>query len=193
MLLDAGADLHLPDKDGNSAFHVLVKWLSTINHDELDEEEQDQDVGETRTRLFHLFKRFASLGLPINGRNTRGETPLFHFIAYLYTVDKRPYMKGDNKSQEAALKLLSSLGADFHTTDYKGDTLFHLIAATTKTLQVVGYQAVEGEETGEGIIKTFRWLLDQGLDPMRVNKRNQTCLDVASIKDNRAILEMFQE
>ena len=173
ILVEAGADIHLPDAQGNTALHHLGTWLA----------EKSYRKGETG-RISHLFRRFVSLGLPINSRNHKGETPIFSFMSSQGTYRARVYQEGEDERQLVALHMLQEMGADILTVNNEGDTLLHVVASTN-----YHFHKEEGEKI---MIQRFRWLLDQGLDLMRENSGNQTCLDVAALEENEPILKLYQ-
>lgn len=41
------------------------------------------------------------------------------------------------------------------------------------------------------MVERFRWLLDQGLDPITENAMNEIRLDVAALSSNKMILDLF--
>lgn len=122
LLFDAGADVFLADKDGNTALHSIGMWLA-----------EEPREGVDKLLLLHsLFRRWVSLGLPINGRNSKGETPMLSFLASQGTDRRQKYADDDDKRQRAALDLLIEAGADVHTANNEGDTLLHIVASTNK-------------------------------------------------------------
>ncbi len=168
MILAAGADPHLPDAQGNTALHLLGTWLA-----ERSRHPRQPD------KLRDLFKRFISLGLPINGRNLKGETPTFAFFASQGTKRDRVSAEGWEAREEAALKILADAGADFFAVNHAGETLLHTVALTANAVRT------------EGMVERFRWLLDRGLDPLAEDANHRTCLDVAAMRKNQHILELY--
>lgn len=69
-------------------------------------------------------------------------------------------------------KSLQELGADFFATDNRGRELLH----------VLGYATAE----------RFQWFMDQGLDPLMEDERQQTAIDVAAAKENEEVLKLFE-
>lgn len=178
LLIDAGADVAIPDSNGNTALHRLGLWLAT------------KPSGEAGGLPYHrLFQRCLSLGLPINGRNQKGETPLFSFIAAQGQYRSQSYDTGDHERQKATLDMLFDAGADVLTNNNEGDTLLHVVASTDERLR--GTESKEREKRGKVMVERFQWLVEKGLDPMRENPRSQTSLDVAALNSNTMILDLF--
>ncbi|CAH0043945.1 unnamed protein product [Clonostachys solani] len=161
MLLDAGVNPHVEDAQGNNPLHILGARLAGHGWFE-----------EQVSQIHELYQRFISLGLPINGRNKQGETPILAFmknqgkdIGYKYAAGQ------DAKRQQAALDIFSATEANTFALDGDGNTLLHTVAATAGSLQT--------SEAGEVMVLRFRWLIGQGIDIMAENSLFQTCLDVA--------------
>lgn len=178
LLIDAGADATIPDKEGNTALHRLGLWLA------------DKPSGEADGLPYHrLFRRCLSLGLPINGRNQKGETPLFSFIAAQGGDRSQSYDPGEHERQKTTLDMLHDAGADVLTANNEGDTLLHVVASTDERWRRT--DGKEREKSGQVMVERFQWLVDRGLDPMRENLRSQTSLDVAALNSNTMILDLF--
>jgi ankyrin repeat protein len=173
ILMEAGADIRAPDAQGNIALHHLGTWLA-----------EHSDRKEEPAYIRYLFRRLVSVGLPINARNHRGETPFFSFISSQGTYRGRANRGGEEERQLAALNMLLELGADVLTTNDEGDTLLHVVASSDSEFY--------GDEGEVEMIQRFRWLLDQGLDLLHENAKNQTCLDVAAQMENEPILKLYQ-
>ncbi|VUC36282.1 unnamed protein product [Clonostachys rosea] len=173
ILLDAGADPKLPDPNGDSALHHVGKFLTCDGRIE-------GQVDKPR----ELFKRLVSLGVPINGRNNRGETPAFSML--IFPPDNHSHgvlvPEGELKAQQTLL----DTKADLSAVNEAGETLLHVVARTdpqTKRNQNMITPVIECR---------FRWLLGQGLDPTAEDDKSRTCLDVAAAKENARILAMFK-
>jgi ankyrin repeat protein len=174
LLLAHGADPLIPDPLGNTALHLLGKYLAENSRN-------PNNPAEPR----ELFKHFLSLGLPINGRNHKDETALLCFIAFIESTkfNYPPTSKEENQSN--ALQLFIDAGADLSVVTHGNNTLLHIVAAISLDEEV--------EEDHKLMVSRFKWLMEQGLDPMTENDENQTCLDVANIKGNQCILDLFQD
>jgi ankyrin repeat protein len=95
LLLANGADPLEPDPDGNTALHLLAPRLPT---------REPEDMDSTS-----YFQRFLDLGVPIDARNDRGETPLFEYVA-----------SGDINSYGKYLSLFAETGADIQARNNEG-------------------------------------------------------------------------
>ncbi|KAJ8130340.1 hypothetical protein O1611_g3291 [Lasiodiplodia mahajangana] len=149
-LLQAGADPLLTDGEGNSCLHIISGSLY------IDE-------------VCELFRDLLRRGCAINGRNIRGETPLFsskfsHHIPDPYDAD----MCRNDLEQKALWK---ESGADYGTRDNAGRGLLHVAA--------------------RGKAARFQELMQMGLDPMMEDKNKQTPLDVAAACENKEVLALF--
>ncbi|KAI1123833.1 ankyrin repeat-containing domain protein [Nemania abortiva] len=149
-LLQAGADPLLTDGQGNSSLHVISCSLY---------------VGEVRELCTDLLRR----GCPINGRNLRGETPLFSskFWHYVPNPEDTDGLRDDLECKA----LWKDSGADFGTRDNTGRGLLH--------------RAARGEAV------RFQELMEMGLDPMMEDENKQTPLDVAAACENKDVLALF--
>ncbi|KAK3326714.1 ankyrin repeat-containing domain protein [Apodospora peruviana] len=155
LLLDAGADPHTVDAvDGNNALHCISKVLSDNPH------------------VHALFSRLLGMGVDINGRNARGETPLACFFEAAASDRRRDFGRfGDD-----VWKLFEDAGADVAARDNKGRTLMHVVA---------------GGEHGSALM--FGTLLEHGLDPMIQDDKELTSLDVAAACGKEKILALFEK
>jgi ankyrin repeat protein len=175
ILLAAGADPFEPDPDGNSALHHLAKKLLGY-HDEAH---------------LQLFQKFLQLGLNINARNKAGETPLFTYFATIAPPD-------DPTRHRKYFSAFVDAGADISAHDKEGRTLLHVLAKKVEIVEPQrggksGTEADEGAlETPPDIVDCFKFLMEQGLDPMTEDANLITSLDVAAAYDNRGILELFR-
>ncbi|CAH0023752.1 unnamed protein product [Clonostachys rhizophaga] len=173
ILLEAGADPKVPDPNRNSALHHVGKFLAC-----------DGRIEGQIDKPRQLFKHLVSLGVPINCRNNKGETPAFSVL--IFPPDNRlqgvSVPEGELKAQETLIETK----ADLRAVNNAGETLLHVVARTdpqTKRNQNMVTPVIESR---------FRWLLDQGLDPMAEDEKSRTCLDVAAAKENTKILAMFK-
>lgn len=173
ILLDAGADPKQPDPNGDSALHHVGKFLAC-------EGRIEGQVDKPR----QLFKHLVSLGVPINCRNNKGETPAFSVL--IFPPDNRLHGVSVPEGELKAQETLIETKADLRAVNNAGETLLHVVARTdpqTKRNQNMVTPVIECR---------FRWLLDQGLDPTAEDEKSRTCLDVAAAKENSKILAMFK-
>ncbi|VUC26516.1 unnamed protein product [Clonostachys rosea] len=174
MLLDAGANPYVEDAQGNNPLHMLGARLAGHGWYE-----------EQVSQIHGLYRRFVALGLPVNGRNKQGETPILLFMKNQGIDVEYKYAAGqDAKRQQAALDIFSAADANAFALDADGNTLLHIVAATAGSLQ--------NGEAGEVMVQRFRWLIGQGLDIMAENSLFQTCLDVAMVNGNQTVLKLFE-
>ncbi|KAH8890120.1 hypothetical protein GQ53DRAFT_867836 [Thozetella sp. PMI_491] len=122
----------------------------------------------------NLFKRFVSLGLPINGLNHEGETPALAFIRHL------------GELEIPTLLALADVGADFVALNTAGETLLHIIAGIDETDLGGIYYLIEPL-----LVERFCWLLERGLDPLTEDRNSRTCLDLAAVKGHQGILKLL--
>lgn len=116
-------------------------------------------------------------GLDINLKNARGETPLFGWCRVGYghrseSFSRRWYAEKAHDEERKTTKLLQELGADLFAADKRGRGLLH----------VLGYATAE----------RFQWFMDQGLDPLLEDERQQTAIDVAAADENQEVLKLFE-
>jgi ankyrin repeat protein len=177
LLLEHGADPLRPDSEGNTALHFFAKDPSTY-----------------KSRI----EQFQSLGVDINARNRNGNSPLFEYIAH-GALRARQSLTYDNDEVDehsediCHLRYLKEAGTDvFAINHHSGSSLLHILAGRTLGHPVYG---LSQDEVGlaENIVNCFKFLTDMGLDPMREDAQQRTCLDVAAACGNEHILKLFQE
>lgn len=165
FLLDNGADLLQPDKNGDTALHHIAKFY---NFDQA------------------LFERFIKAGVDINARNKIGETPIFDLLKQhnedLYGSAEDQIYKG------SAFEFFLESGADVFARRNDGSTLLHLLAGI-KPNDPFQCNRSEARRVGVG---RFKRLMDIGLDPMTEDKNQRTSIDVAAACENELILKLFK-
>ncbi|KAI9040280.1 ankyrin [Aspergillus affinis] len=130
MLIDAGADIHSLDHDGNSVFH-------------------DTTLSFWRAARFNI-EALIELNAPLNLRNHQGRTAL-HLAA------ANPNTGARNTTKQGLVTWLEfllhpELGFDVNARDYEGITSLHLAAATSdfNTLQLIDKGADIHVKTNQG-------------------------------------------
>lgn len=157
LLLSAGANPLTITRKQDTALHLLARNLSTL-----------------KRRAF--FQTLAERGIDINARNSHGETPLFAFFerprteSPIWRFDKS---ENEEFTEEAAVPIFKSLGADFFAQDNEGRGLLHVAAS--------------------GPVPRFKLLMEMGLDVMLEDHSQQTAIDVAAACGNQEILELFEK
>ncbi|KAJ6789856.1 hypothetical protein PWT90_09629 [Aphanocladium album] len=166
-LLELGADAAAVTKGGDTVLHILAPLCG-------------QDRGrELFARFLALSKKPRHRHADIDARNDRGETALFHWIVGggLIRADIRLIrrFRGESFAERITrgIEFFQGLGADSCARDAQGRSLLHRAAGGNVTL--------------------FEALMGLGLDPFWEDKRQQTALDVAAAKENRAILKLFEK
>ncbi|CAF9930044.1 MAG: hypothetical protein ALECFALPRED_004507 [Alectoria fallacina] len=158
-LLEKGADHGYSDNEGNTALHLLSKCLSSNK--------------KAKTH----FQKFLSLGIPIEARNSSGETPLFVYMAHSTQYLKR-------------LPVLTNAAANLFTKNRKGQNLLHVIAGKEITREGSGGRWEEEKRDPE--VEIFSHLMEEGLDAASEDDEQRTPLDLAVAAGNSQILGLFE-
>lgn len=165
-LLSAGADPLELDSGGNTALHHLAVG----------------GYGPEKPERTDLFKKFLTLGVPINARNEAGETSLFRFVE---TGGCDGWRGVPSLSRD--FTIFQEAGADFQARNNNMETLLHI---TAKKAQLgFGIIAVQEKEAN---VERFRVLVELGLDPLAEDINQRTALDVAAACGNEGILKLFK-
>ncbi|KAK4693737.1 hypothetical protein P7C71_g3715, partial [Lecanoromycetidae sp. Uapishka_2] len=157
-LLDIGADLYFSDNEGNTVQHLLSQHLASSD------------------QAKRHFTKHLSLGIDVNARNKKGETPLS-----IYLVHSDEYLTN--------FSLFTDAGADIMTTNVKGQGLLHVIAGKSRVNASYPYWR-RGEKDLE--VEIFQWLMAKGLDPTSEDDEQRTPLDLAAAAGNENILRLFE-
>ncbi|KAI0199498.1 ankyrin repeat-containing domain protein [Astrocystis sublimbata] len=150
LLLEAGADPLLLDPEGNSGLHILAARLD-------------------RDGVYPLFRTLLGRGCDVNGRNKRGETPIFAYYAFDHLDPKY----AEESLIEDVKEMWDAAGADFGVCDYKGRGLLHVAA----------------DRNLGGFVELLRV---KGLDPKAEDGDRRTAVDVAAACANEGVLELFR-
>ena len=168
-LVEGGANILAVNNAGDSVLHTLATSLAP-------------------KEALELFEVLVKKGVDINGRNKRGESPLFIFCnrpkgdprshSSYYDFDSKSESDDDQdefkKYPECqAYFMMERLGADFFATDARGRGLLQVAAG--------------------GPAELFKKLMEKGLDPMLEDEAQQTAIDVAAACANTDILELFEK
>lgn len=174
-LLDAGANPLNPDPEGNTAMHHLAGLMCS---------------GNGTPEWLAWFDKFLSLGININAKNAVGETCLFRYFA---AAASREWA---DQRVEAPCKVDKSLGAHRHfytpfreagadilTRNNQGQTLLHIIPKQRSSL---------GSWLNREAVDTFKFLMEEGVDPMAEDSSQRTALDVAAAVGCKVVLNIFK-
>lgn len=168
FLLDNGADPLQPDRNGDTALHILANFNKDWTKD--------------------LLETFVRAGLDINARNKIGETPLFSLLKQGNDSDY-----GSAKDQTykcATFEYFLECGADAFARSDDGSTLLHIVAGS-QIDRLYAFGRLNGAPRRMGVAR-FKRLMDMGLDPMAEDHRQRTSIDVAAACENDSILKLFK-
>jgi ankyrin repeat protein len=169
-LLAHGADPLQLDPEGNTALHLLAaNWYTrdVCSH----------SINRLCPLVIPLFHKFISLGNDVNSRNNLRETPIFLYMAHSSNLNE--------------LALFEKVGADFKVKDINGQNVLHIFAKHKYVDHSENTGWLEPEYISSSP-KTFKWLMDKGLDPWEEDKEQRSSLDLAAAAGKKEILEMFK-
>ena len=167
-LLDAGSDALLPDPAGNTGLHFVAEKLTT------------DDTAKP------LFARFLSLGVDINARNHRGETPLFALVRAGPGDRYRSLYGPPDENWQGYLAFLLEEGANLDARNESGESLLHILAQNEPA------SLRPWEQKDDTVVDRFKHLLAMGLDPMIEDRRQRSAIDVASAYGHDEIVKLFE-
>ena len=144
-LVKFGADPVEQDPEGNTSLHYLASGTSRAPVD-------------ART-----LKEFLDLGVSVNTKNSKGESPLFQFFKTDYAWDQKHQAPKDFAPYEEA-------GADLFVTNDQGETLLHVVAKR----RLLDFRWMRGEPYS--VVDTFKFLMEKGLDPMKEDRNQRSAL-----------------
>ena len=175
-LLSLGADPAKPDPlTGNTAAHYVAQRLMG-----------KLEVAEDAAAL--LRELVARGDIDINARNAAGETPAFSFAAAECGAE------GDSSPKVwryEALDVLVELGADLMAVDARGRTLMHITAGREARVEEPGRSWPR--DVSEHIVKTFKRLMELGVDPRAEDEELRTAIDVAVAVELHGVVLLFSE
>lgn len=175
-LMAAGAKIEIPDPvTGDSALHMLARRMGGWEKDA---------VEEARA----LFSDVAKV-VDINSVNNVGET-----VAAAAVTAKVEWSGNWTESEETAMMLgetvaimMGELGAKVDYVDAKGKNLLHIIVERELP------DRYSDEYFGEirGISALFMLMMELGVDPRKEDSALRTPIDVASARELRDVLTLF--
>ncbi|PNP54699.1 hypothetical protein THARTR1_04904 [Trichoderma harzianum] len=178
-LINAGADVHARDAQGNTVIHYLADdFLDAFKG------------GESRRKLFYTLLDKYQCASFINLANNMGLTPIQLVLSYtprknedhamqwsrfwhespemqMQTVDEEPFGKFDD------------LGVDWMVRDKFGRTLLHGVART--------------ETWGDRALWRCKYLVQKGIDPLACDFEGKTARDLASDCQFRRVSKILEE
>lgn len=176
LLLEHGASPLTPDSNGNTALHFFAK-----------------DPFTYKSRI----EQFQGLGVNINARNKKGDSPVFKYIAHgslrglYWGISVR---EEDEKLDDIHhLRFFKEAGADFFVLNNVGSSLLHVLAGRILCPSGIARSEEAMAKPIENIVSWFKFLTEMGLDPMLEDAQQRTCLDLAAACGNEHILKLFQE
>ncbi|KAI0971998.1 ankyrin repeat-containing domain protein [Xylaria arbuscula] len=181
MLLQAGADPLLTDGEGNTSLHIVSSCLPT------------DEIRELFTDLLHR-------GCAINGRNVRGETPLFcSMFLHCKIPDDEDSDDEDSDDEDSDDEYSDDEGSDDEGSDdehpdepryaHEKNVFWKASGADFGTRDNAGRGLLHVAARGEAV--RFQELVQMGLDPMMEDENKQTPLDVAAAYGNNDVLALF--
>ncbi|KAL5350008.1 hypothetical protein ACLOAV_005044 [Pseudogymnoascus australis] len=119
--------------------------------------------------LLDLLLKLPGAGARVNALNSAGETPVFELFR-----GARGLTDDDEIYTDSAFAIFNAAGVDWGVVNKKGQTLLHLAAKNSA--------------------KQFSFLLAKGLDPLAVDKKHHTPLDIAANlgQGGKGILDLFK-
>ena len=215
LLLELGADLAMPDRYGNTAFHHLAKSLYSLDIKEtlsfasirkprkalntpIESAESATKEGAMKNveeKFHHLDKMLKNLNININACNQAGDPPFFELLRTC-SLTHREYNDSLSAEDPAEkflhrMQLFIDAGADIHIKAPNGQGALHVLAP-------LGIKA--GQLTSRGTLKkgddrpllaAWKRLVADGFDPYMEDDEQRTAIDIAAVSGNVAILELY--
>lgn len=136
-LIKAGANPVEQDPEGNTALHYLASIMY-----------------EGGSGWASTFKEFLDLGVSVNTKNYRGETPLFRY----FTIE---CPRANISQARKHFSPFTEAGADVLVVNSEGEGLLHVVAK---------------RERAEDVVDAFKFLMEMGLDPQMEDRRQRSAL-----------------
>ncbi|KAI1118734.1 ankyrin repeat-containing domain protein [Nemania sp. NC0429] len=190
-LIEKGSDPSEPDPDGNTCLHHYARRL----------------VGKkaAAAEAMRIFKASLEMGLDINARNGRGETPLQIFMGAGWrstdrwrdevtwegqVSSRRECDMGDlvGNDDDGIWDVFRAAGADWTTRDDEGSGLLHAVAA--RKIDPTSTQWERNQQ--KTAANTFKKLMEHvGSDPRLEDGQSRTAIDLAVARGHRDIVALF--
>jgi ankyrin repeat protein len=175
ILLEAGADIHAPDPEGNNALHHIARFMGRYPF------RLHNNPGEDP---HPFFTRCLAAGADINCHNNTGATPIFYAVEAEFNQD--------------TLALYLNAGADMNQRNNDGEGLLHIVAKGSKDVcrNNCEDRCRCSDDAGAVEAAKFEMLVRHEkcrLDPRMDDCIHRTPLDVAAASGYTEILKMFAE
>ncbi|KAJ3493442.1 hypothetical protein NLG97_g4729 [Lecanicillium saksenae] len=172
ILLDAGADPSLPDKEGKTPVHILLEKGFGAR--------ESAKVEESPCRvIFH--KLLAIPGVDINAVDEIGDTPVFKHLrsrsSYGTTTEECM------ESEAAILDLLDERGVDWTVRNNKGETLIHAVVQSGGSYR--------NSTDANSRFRKINYLMGKGVDLGAEDLDCKTALDMAADMRDMEMLALF--
>jgi ankyrin repeat protein len=208
FFIENGADPVEPDSEGNTALHHSARKQEFLKDDSFYGQffkehgaEPIEPGSEEEIALYRLarkqdplednsiFKRFLDLGVDINARNSKGNTPLLEYIDKGFNPQAiwMCSINADEEFEDSCFRIFKNAGADFFAVNNAGSSLLHILAGKKVNLRLGRNDAAASE-----IVERFKVLMKMGLDPMAEDSRQRTSLDIAAACGGEHILKLFE-
>ncbi|KAI1132035.1 ankyrin [Nemania abortiva] len=191
FLIEKGADPGEPNPDGNTALHEYARQL----------------IGKKAAvaEAVRIFKGLLEMGLDINARNHRGETPLHVFMAtgwkadYQWSDEVKWRGRVSSRSErdprelvghddEEIWEIFRGSGADWKTRDNDGAGLLHVVAGRKIVSDFSSWERNQREDSERAFEKLME---EMGLDPRLEDAQLRTPIDLAVVRGNKGIVALF--
>lgn len=192
-LIEQGAHHSEPDPDGNTCLHHYARRI----------------IGKkaAAAEAMSIFKALLKMGVDINARNHRGETPLHIFMGTEWKSEDRwkdeiTWEGRDSRRRECDIEdlvshdndeiwdMFKAFGADWKTRDDEGSGLLHAVAARKIDAPSTQLERDQRKNSAD----TFKKLMEEmGLDPRLEDAQSRTPIDLAVARRNSDIVALFSD